>query len=433
MSQVLTVKSSPNGILVSNTSTFDLESIRIGEYALPKLRAKQTQEIDASKSPVSGGRLLLEHWQSALQITDRSLSEHHLITAGVLPDAVEPGMAGDPESSINVKLLRLYQGDGFVCAEGYDGVCGALVAYASRYLQVEQLSILLQAVPPDHIAETYPPGYEVLEPAVVSVRHAFERQGHIALAKIDIPKLWLLDRGIHHPELFKTLKWTLPDEPMPPHRVAKNFKGALSAMETAYLNGHESAAVQWSLEAWRLKGSRTLSPSELRFICSGFDAGAAMAIKAEQYVAGFGYLRLLSDFCPDTTGQRERFALWFSGQAAEAFADLRLEDARVMFERAHFFQGSPKTRSQWADTLAELAILRFREGHYMPGRAYLNKAAELAPYRPKVLAAQDADPGGNKRAKIGIMIVICFLGFFAIRRLRHVWFGDLTRVRRTRR
>ena len=34
---------------------------------------------------------------------------------------------------------------------------------------------------------------------------------------------------------------------------------------------------------------------------------------------------------------------------------------------------------------------------------------------------------------LGIMIIICVLGFFAVRRLRRVWFGELTRVRRRRR
>ena len=111
---------------------------------------------------------------------------------------------------------------------------------------------------------------------------------------------------------------------------------------------------------------------------------------------------------------------------------MRLEDARVLFERAHFFEPNPKTRAQWADTLAELAILRFREGLHSEGRAYLEQAKTLAAFRPKVLAANDADPGINQRAKLGIVIIICVLGFFAVRRLRQVWFGELTRVRRTR-
>ena len=215
--------------------------------------------------------------------------------------------------------------------------------------------------------------------------------------------------------------------------MAKDFDGALGAMRSAYSGGHEGAAAQWALEAWRLKPERNLTVSELRFVCSGFDAGAALSMSRDLQVAALGYLLLISKHCPDTPGQRERFASWFSQQGVSAFAALRLEDARVLFERAHFFEPNPKTRAQWADTLAELAILRFREGLHSEGRAYLEQAKTLAAFRPKVLAANDADPGINQRAKLGIVIIICVLGFFAVRRLRQVWFGELTRVRRTRR
>ena len=35
--------------------------------------------------------------------------------------------------------------------------------------------------------------------------------------------------------------------------MAKDFDGALGAMRSAYSGGHEGAAAQWALEAWRLK------------------------------------------------------------------------------------------------------------------------------------------------------------------------------------
>ena len=209
-------------------------------------------------------------------------------------------------------------------------------------------------------------------------------------------------------------------------RVARDFSGAHQAIISAYQNGNDEAAAAWSLEAWRLHDSKTLSKDQRRMICSGFDAGAAFHQGNQRFVAAFGYLMLLSAHCDDTPGQRERLADWFSIQGRSAFADLRLEAARVLFERAHFLDSSPKTEAELADTLAELAILRFREGEVDSARTYLDKAARIAAFRPKVLAAQDADPGGNKRAKIGIIIIICFIAFFAARKLRRVWFGDLT-------
>lgn len=431
LGEVLTLKPNASGFSLVNTSAFTLEGIVAGVQIIPVLRAKQSLQLEPTQPQITGGRFVLNEWVSALTQTTHQMSRHHLMTAGLHPDAAVPGRAGDPESSENIQKLRGYRGAMIECHAGYQGVCGGLVAYAARYLQPAQLAVLLNVVTPEQTAARYPDGYAILPPVVISIRHAFERLGHTGLATIKMPNSWLVDRGINHPELFKALGFTQKE--IPAHRMAKHFPGAMSAIETAYRNGHESAAAQWSLEAFRLKPKRALSAAELRFMCSGFDAGAAFAIAAEQYVAAFGYLSLLSTACPDTPGQRERFADLFAQQGTTAFGELRLEDARTLFERAHFFDPSPKTRSQWADVLAELAILRFREGHYGVGRDHLRKASELAPFRPKVLAAQDADPGGNKRAKIGIMILICFLGFFAIRRLRRVWFGELTRVVRKRR
>jgi hypothetical protein len=431
LGQALTLKPSDSGLVLVNTSAFNLEGIVAGDQIIGGLGINQSVEVEGAESQIKGGRFALRDWQDALAQTTHDLREYHLITAGVHPDVAVPGLAGDPESSGNIVKLRGYRGPLITCAAGYQGVCGGLLAYAARYFQPSQFAVLLDAVSPDQTSMAYPNGYTDLPPILNSMRHAFERLGHTGLATIKVPMVWLVDRGVDHPELFKALGFTLSQ--VPPHRLAKHFSGAMGAIESAYRNGHESAAAQWALEALRLMPKQGVSRAELRFMCSGFDAGAAFAIDAEQYVAAFGYLSLLSKRCPDTPGQRERFADWFAQQGTTAFADLRLEDARTLFERAHFFDRSPKTRSQWADALAELAILRFREGHYGIGRGHLRKASELAPFRPKVLAAQDADPGGNKRAKIGIVILICFLGFFAIRRLRRVWFGELTRVRRTRR
>ena len=94
--------------------------------------------------------------------------------------------------------------------------------------------------------------------------------------------------------------------------MAKDFDGALGAMRSFHSGGHEGAAAQWALEAWRLKPERNLTVSELRFVCSGFDAGAALSMSRDLQVAALGYLLLISKHCPDTPGQRAICILVFS-------------------------------------------------------------------------------------------------------------------------
>ena len=62
--------------------------------------------------------------------------------------------------------------------------------------------------------------------------------------------------------------------------------------------------------------------------------GAALHQRAERFVAAFGYLSLLSAYCDDTPSQRERYGDWFSIRSG-SLSDLRLEAARVLFERAY--------------------------------------------------------------------------------------------------
>lgn len=419
-------------VSLENTSGFELIGIKVGDRVIPQLNATQSLRIDGAETEPQGGRFSLSQWSDALDQTGSDFAVHHLITAGVIPDAVEPGLAGDPEGSANVRALRAYHGPVFRCGTQSD-VCTALLAYASRYLAGSHLEHLLASVEPSATVRVDLPNYQGLPAAVESLRYTFENIGHQTLSSINLPKPWLLDRGLNHELLLSALGMSTSQVSGLSTRIAKDFDGALGAIGSAYSGGYEQAAAQWALEAWRLKPKRELTVSEVRFVCSGFDAGAALSMSRDWYVAALGYLLLISKHCPDTPGQRERFASWFSQQGVSAFAQLRLEDARVLFERAHFFEKSPKTRAQWADTLAELAILRFREGLHGEGRTYLDEAKTLAAFRPKVLAAQDADPGVNQRAKLGIMIIICVLGFFAVRRLRRVWFGELTRVRRRRR
>ncbi len=397
--------------------------------ALPPIGPQETHPLSQRHGQVEGGRFVLLSWQAALTNLDTTKILYHMRTAGLVPDTAQPGLAGDPDSSANIEELSQYEGNVFQCTTSNRRLCLGFVAYAARYLPSAQLEYLLQHVVPTEPQKAYRVAVAGLPDVIRSIRIALERKGVDALRTIQVPHVWYKDRGLVHPVQFEAIGLTMPAGLMSP-RVAKDQDGALGAIKSAYEGGHEIAAAHWALEAFRLrKTGSTLTHTNTILMCSGFDAGAAQTTKQDQFLASYSYLMLLSRLCPDTPGQRERFADWFSVQGRDAFADLRLVEAKVLFERAHFFDKGPKTEAQLADTLAELAILRFREGHLEHARSYLGDASRIAPYRPKVLAAQDADPGGNKRAKVGLIILICFMGFFVIRKLRRVWFGDLSKTR----
>ncbi|MGB0646925.1 MAG: hypothetical protein ACPGQS_07110, partial [Bradymonadia bacterium] len=136
-----------SSLSVENTSGFDLIGIKVGDQIIPKLNAKQSFQIDGATLELEGGRFSLTQWSEALTRIEPDFRIHHLITAGVMPDAVEPGLAGDPEGSANIRALRAYRGPVFRCAQA-DGVCHGLVAYASRYLSGQHLEHLLKMTNP---------------------------------------------------------------------------------------------------------------------------------------------------------------------------------------------------------------------------------------------------------------------------------------------
>ena len=425
----LRVEATERSIDIHNDTKFTIVAAQYGETSLPSIGGGEVHRLSYSEGVLSGGRFLVSEWRGALAALSQHSSRLHLMTAGVYPDVLQPGLAGDPLSSANIHALTQYSGPTIVCSSEYSVTCLGLLAHASAHLPIQQLEYLLQTVPPESELGDYPPNFGDLPPLLNSIRDAFERWGPTEIQKITVPTPWLHDRGITSTLLLGVLKIKTPSGFLT-QRIAKDFEGAYRAILSAYETGNDRAAAEWALEAWRLRSDRDILPEQHRIICSGFDAGAALHQRAERFVAAFGYLSLLSAYCDDTPSQRERYADWFSIQGRAAFSELRLEAARVLFERAYFFDSSPKTEAELADTLAELAILRFREGEVEIARTYLAKASRIAAFRPKVLAAQDADPGGNKRAKIGIVIIIGFLAFFAIRKLRRAWFGDLSGRRR---
>ncbi len=91
------------------------------------------------------------------------------------------------------------------------------------------------------------------------------------------------------------------------------------------------------------------------------------------------------------------------------------------FRAENYFAKRAIDKARLADTLAEISLLRFKEGDLFAGSSYLQEAQDVDPMRPRVVEALGARPQADPRAKLGIFIIIVFLGLFAVRRLRRVW------------
>ena len=133
----------------------------------------------------------------------------------------------------------------FHCGED-GGVCTALLAYASRHLSGEHLEDLLARTNPSSTLSAPRSSYGGLPSAEESLRYTFENIGHQVLASIEVPKVWLLDRGLNHGLLLRALGMSSSPSSRISKHMAKDFDGALGAMRSATavvmkgrrLNGH---------------------------------------------------------------------------------------------------------------------------------------------------------------------------------------------------
>ena len=166
---------------------------------------------------------------------------------------------------------------------------------------------------------------------------------------------------------------------------------------------------------------------EQRLICAALDRGAQTAMKHHRWLAAYAFASLAVGPCGESPAIRSRIAELFRHRGDEAFERLRLTDALAWFEGGFWFAGEAADRVRLADTNAELAILRFREDKIPQANTFLESARVFDPLRPRVIEAGRFKPTSSPRARFGVLVIILFLGFYAIRRLKRALVGDLNR------
>ena len=94
-------------INIHNDTKFTIVAA-IWQKVLPSIGGGDVHRLSYSEGVLSGGRFLVSEWRGALAKLSQHSSRLHLMTAGVYPDVLQPGLAGDPLSSANIHALTQY-------------------------------------------------------------------------------------------------------------------------------------------------------------------------------------------------------------------------------------------------------------------------------------------------------------------------------------
>ncbi|MGC6418680.1 MAG: hypothetical protein ACON3Z_16265 [Bradymonadia bacterium] len=405
-----------------NTSGAPLEGVRVGDMTLATMAPGAVVELDNADTPIIG-RFALSRWADASE--SEEWVTFHLRTAGFYLDGANPGLPGDPTSSANLIALRELKATTLDSWSTMTQFRRALLTYAARHTNPGFVASLLKKIGPDTSAS----GSKLLPKEFGSVpdnlRIAVETQGAedvILSALIQAPR-WARDRGLIDQAQFAALGVdTINLDSLP-----STDKAVVELTEAIRLGDEERAqslAARYAVSA----GSQSRSSVLTRMSCSVLDSAAADARRRAQWIATEAYLMAALRLCGDLDTLRERISQYYRARAEAAVGRLDLTTATDWLTGAYQTSRKPIDRAFLADTLAELALLRFRTEDAYRGKTYLARARALDPFRERVIAAGEHDPETDPRARVGVAIVIFFLAIFAWRRLRRALFGDIRRI-----
>lgn len=394
-------------VRLTNTGAVPVLAVRAGDRTWARLAPGQ--RVDAAPdTPIATGRFPLEQWGEALQDLGGPWAETHLRTAGFYLDAVAPGPEGVPARAANLRLLQTVDPD---VAAGWaqpPALRLGLAARAARHVPPGKLLDRLLSLASPAVVSVWPPPYDVLEPLNTLLRVAIEAGGADALPVLLAHPDWAADRGLDVPGLARAFG---PEIGLPPATLDP------SALPDALSAGDFAAAARAGVAA-ALDGDTT--GDRARLACAALDVGAQRAVASERLLAAEAYLRLAAPLCGEAPTFRLRAASLLRAQGDRAHAGADLAGAVDWYRGALFLGDAAADRARLADTLADLALARFREDALTEGRVRLDEARDVDPLRPKVLAALDAAPSVDPRARVALVLVILFLLVFAVRRLRRV-------------
>ncbi len=417
-------------ITITNTGRATLVGLKVGQGEVLILKPKARAQVTSGGEPSVHGRIELAEWHLALDDLSAVWAPFHLRTSGFLLDALDSGPLGDPAQAANLKALRRGAPDTMKNWVAGPDLRLALVARAARHAPPALLARLMSARRPDDGAalSEWPPAYAGLESITDSIRAAIEQHGahpDVLRALAKHPD-WAADRGLGHRGLLSSLASG--------HSAVKTVgvippkDSQVSALVQALDQGREAEASRLAVDSALVNGPSTGALLE-RLTCAGLDSGARAAIKVERWLAAEAYLRLAGEICGDRISHRGRVAEFFRRRGDVMVQALDLAAALDWFRAALWFGGDRQDRARLADTHAELAILGFRSMNPVSAQEHLDQANHYGPYRPRVVTASELKPRADPRARFGLIIIIIFVAFFALRRLARLFADRRTRPR----
>lgn len=422
--QGLEVKTTGGNLRLSNPGKATLIALKVGKAEIQRLEPGQAIDIKAPADIGVHGRFALADWHLALDDLDAAWAPYHLRTAGFLLDAIAPGGAGTPDDAANLKALQAVSTQVLQGWPGAQPLRQALVARAARFAPPELVVLLMsQSAPDDPSPGHWPPAYQGLESVQDSLRSAIERHGAHPriLDGLQAHPAWAQDRGFAYPAL---LRFTRPPTPQASAREPAQVDALTRDLAAALEAGRQQDAARYAVDAaYLIAAGATLDKTLTRMACGGLDIGAHQAIRAGLWLSTQAYLTLAGRMCGDRLMYRSRVAEFLRRRGDEAVEALDLGQALDWFRGALWFGSERQDRARLADTHAELAILNFRTGHPVRGAEHLESANTFGALRPRVVAATELKPTADPRARFGLIIIILFVAFFAIRRLVRL-FGD---------
>ena len=364
-------------------------------------------------------------------------AEYHLRTAGAYLDTLDPGRDGAPKEAANIVALENVPAHVFGHWVHGEPLQLALVAQAARHVPVDLLVKLMGVTEPTDEHAPWPEEYAILDTLPALMRDAIEAKGSAAIPGLLAHPTWAKDRGFDNP----SLAWAFPAHRKAVRQALTNrqdsaAKEALSVWKTgldanfraqlvaALESDHTREAARLAVAAavrWMVNETKTLPADAARLTCATLDGAAVAMIRSHRLLAAEAHLRLAGAACGDRQIYRERVADLFAVMGEESVGRGDFESALPWFKGAHHFGHRAIDKARLADTLAEVSLLRFKEGDVVSGSAILDAAQAIDGLRPRVVEAAGVRPKADPRAKLGIFVIIVFLGLFAVRRLRKVW------------
>jgi len=396
----LEVTADGDQLSVTNPGPFPVVGLRAGDSTRGRLEPGATWRTPRPDPAVVGGRFPLARWGDALADLDPAWAELHLRSAGLYLDAVDPGAPGEANAA-NLRALAAVDPDLAATWATGPPLRLALAARAAWHVPPGPLlTALLAAVDPAAPATPWPPAYARLESLPDLLRAAIESHGAAALQiTLDHPK-WAADRGL---DATLARAWAPPATPT----MAREDE----ALATALASGDRRRAARLGAEAH-------LGGQGGRLVCSALDLGVQTGLNAGQLLAAEAYLRFAARACPARPPIRQRAAQLTRARGERAFHAGRLTTAAEWFRAGWWIASEAADEGRLADTLAELALLRYERKEVEAGNAFLEQARAVAPLRPRVLDAFEARPHVETRIRVALVVVVIVMVMFLLRRLR---------------